>query len=220
MAIQTTEELKNAYNELLAYEEECEKLKAIQDGQFSLQTIRSSEDASPINVSSLMKPDDSKLVKDSVIRSVVNRAEQLRKELVNKYGLTNVDEVYDIAGGARNVFQLVADAPAGYLFDIKEMKNCYVDSNIEEKYYKIDTMIPIRVIANDGYKMRAAYLVDYDAWVEAGKKTDEETLTELNKVGEGGITSEFVNDRKEYLINGFTIKSSVILFGFAIKSSI
>ena len=38
MAIQTTEELKNAYNELLEYEEECAKLRAIQDGQFSIQT--------------------------------------------------------------------------------------------------------------------------------------------------------------------------------------
>ena len=218
MAIGTTKELKDAYNELLEYEDECIKLKSIQDGQFSIQTVRSSEDVNPLNVTVLMKPDDSKMVKDSVIRSVVNRAEQLRKDLVNKYGLTDVDEVYDLAGGAVNVFQLVADAPAGYIFDIKELKNCSVD--IEEKYYKVNTAIPIKVVANDGYKMRAAYLVDYDAWVKAGKKIDEETLSDLNKIGEDGITSEFANDRKEYLINGFAIKSNVLLFGFAIKSAV
>ena len=218
MAIGTTKELKDAYNELLEYEDECIKLKSIQDGQFSIQTVRSSEDVNPLNVTVLMKPDDSKMVKDSVIRSVVNRAEQLRKDLVNKYGLTDVDEVYDLAGGAVNVFQLVADAPAGYIFDIKELKNCSVD--IEEKYYKVNTAIPIKVVANDGYKMRAAYLVDCDAWVKAGKKIDEETLSDLNKVGEDGITSEFANDRKEYLINGFAIKSNVLLFGFAIKSAV
>lgn len=219
MAIQTTEELRVAYKKLLEYKDECEKLKAIQDGQFSLQTIRSSEDADPINVSLLMKPDDSQIVKDSVIRSVVNRAEQLRKELVNEYGLTDIDEVYDLAGGVANVFQLVADAPAGYALNIHKLVNCYVSDDLLAKYYKIDTPIAIKVIAADGYKMRAAYLVDYDEWVEAEKKTDEETLSELNKVGEDGITSEFANDRKEYLINGFTIKSSVVLFGFAIKLS-
>jgi len=218
MAIGTTKELKDAYNELLEYEDECIKLKSIQDGQFSIQTVRSSEDVNPLNVTVLMKPDDSKMVKDSVIRSVVNRAEQLRKDLVNKYGLTDVDEVYDLAGGAVNVFQLVADAPAGYIFDIKELKNCSVD--IEEKYYKVNTAIPIKVVANDGYKMRTAYLVDFDDWVKAGKKIDEETLTDLNKIGEDGITSEFANDRKEYLINGFAIKSNVLLFGFAIKSAV
>ena len=218
MAIGTTKELKDAYNELLEYEDECIKLKSIQDGQFSIQTVRSSEDVNPLNVTVLMKPDDSKMVKDSVIRSVVNRAEQLRKDLVNKYGLTDVDEVYDLAGGAVNVFQLVADAPAGYIFDIKELKNCSVD--IEEKYYKVNTAIPIKVVANDGYKMRTAYLVDFDDWVKAGKKIDEETLSDLNKIGEDGITSEFANDRKEYLINGFAIKSNVLLFGFAIKSAV
>ena len=60
MAIGTTKELKDAYNELLEYEDECIKLKSIQDGQFSIQTVRSSEDVNPLNVTVLMKPDDSK----------------------------------------------------------------------------------------------------------------------------------------------------------------